>query len=117
MAMTEKEIVLRLPSTRYRRLQEWAGRVGKTPELLSREIVEQALQQHALPPAGVVLNAPPLRTARQILQAAGRVRSLSPALQQRIIPGVTLEEVRASLARAGGQSLSEIILEQRGPKL
>ncbi len=111
MAMTEKEIVLRLPSTRYRRLQEWARWVGKTPELLSREIVEQALQQHTLP------TAPPPRTARQILQAAGRVRSLSPALQQRIIPGVTLEEVRASLARAGGQPLSEIILEQRGPKL
>jgi hypothetical protein len=107
MAMTEKEIVLRLPSPGYRRLQEWAGRVGKSPESLTREIVEQAVQQHALP------TAPPPRTARQILQAAGRVRSLSPALQQRIIPGVTLEEVRASLARAGGQPLSEIVLQQR----
>jgi hypothetical protein len=110
MAVPEKEIVLRLPAQPYRRLQEWARRAGKTPESLTREIVEQALREPVLPVT------PPPQTARQILQAAGRVRPLSPALQRRIIPNVTLEEVRASLGRAGGQSLSEIILEQRGVK-
>ena len=110
MAVTEKEIMLRLPLRPYSRLQEWARRVGKTPESLTREIVEQALQQYTLP------IAPPPHTAHQILQAAGRVRSLSPALQRRIIPGVTLKEVRASLARAGGQPLSEITLQQRDCK-
>ncbi len=110
MAVTEKEILLRLPPRPYRRLQEWAGRVGKTPESLTREIVEQALQQYTLP------TTPSPHTARQILQAAGRVRSLSPALQRRILPGVTLEKVRASLARAGGQPLSENILQQRDSK-
>ena len=111
MAVTEKEILLRLPLGPYRRLQEWAGRVGKTPQLLTREIVEQALQQYTGPTASHP------HTARQILQAAGRVRSLGPALQRRIVPGVTLEEVRASLARTGGQPLSEIILQQRDSTL
>lgn len=111
MAVTEKEIVLRLPVKPYRRLQEWARRAGKTPESLTREILEQALQEPISP---LVSSSP--QTTRQILQAAGRVRPLSPTLQRRIIPGVTLEEVRTSLDRAGGQPLSEIILAQRGAK-
>jgi hypothetical protein len=53
---------------------------------------------------------------RRILQAAGRLGALGPGLRQRIIPGVTLKEVQESLARAGGKPLSEIILEQRGPR-
>jgi len=110
MAVSEKEIVLRLPVKPYRRLQEWARQTGKTPELLTREIVEQALQEPSRLPV------PSPQTARQILQAAGRVQPLSPTLQRRIIPGVTLEEVRTALERAGGQPLSEIILEQRGVK-
>jgi hypothetical protein len=56
------------------------------------------------------------QTARQILQASGRVRPLSETLRRKIIPGVTLEKVRASLNRAGGPALSDILLEQRGPK-
>ncbi|HDQ70830.1 MAG TPA: hypothetical protein ENN19_01905 [Chloroflexi bacterium] len=107
MATIEKEITVRLSPTPYHRLQELARQAGKTPESLTREIVEQALQDTASP-----MSSPP-RTARQILEAAGRVRSLSPSLRQRIIPGVTLEEVRASLDKAGGPPLSEIILRQR----
>jgi len=107
MAVTEKEITLRLPPRPYQRLQELAQQTGKTPELLTQEIVERALQE----PTPLISTSP--RSARQILQAAGRVRPLSPALQRRIILGITLEEVQASLARAGGQPLSEIILQQR----
>ncbi len=59
----------------------------------------------------------PSQVAHDILQTSGRVRPLGEALRRKIIPGVTLEEVRASLARTGGQPLSEIVLEQRGPKL
>lgn len=54
------------------------------------------------------------RTTTEVLQAAGRVRPLSEALRQKIIPGVTLDEVRNALSEATGPSLSEIILEQRG---
>ncbi len=110
MTISEREVIVRLPARSHRRLAEWARRVGKTPELLTQEIVEQALRSQI--PSTVAAPG----TARQILRAAGRVRPLSPALRRRIIPGVSLEEVRASLARTGGQSLSEIILEQRGPK-
>lgn len=112
MAATEKEIVLRLPVKPYRRLQKRARQMGKTPELLTREIIEQALQE----PAPASVRSSPPQTARQILQAAGRIRPLSPALQCKIIPGVTLEEVRTSLGRVGSPSLSEIVLAQRGTK-
>jgi hypothetical protein len=46
----------------------------------------------------------------------GLLSSLSEELRKKIIPGVTLEEVRAALDAAGGPSLSEIIDEQRGRK-
>ena len=57
------------------------------------------------------------KQVRDALQSAGLLRPLSPHLQQKIIPGVTLEQVRESLHRAGGKPLSEIIIEQRGPRM
>jgi len=108
--MAEKEITVRLPLIPYHRLQELAQQTGRTPESLTREIVERALQDTA-----ASTSAPP-QTARQILEAAGRVRSLSPSLRQKIIPGVTLAEVRTALDKAGGPPLSEIILRQREPR-
>ena|SRR3990172_12026219 len=56
-----------------------------------------------------------LPTVRQVLQDAGLLTTLSPHLEAKIVPGVTLEAVRQSLARAGGKPLSELIIEQRGP--
>ncbi|MCD4739241.1 MAG: hypothetical protein K8R89_08280, partial [Anaerolineae bacterium] len=56
-------------------------------------------------------------TARQVLLAAGRIRPLSDNLRKKSAPGVTLEEIRTSLTQAGGPSLSEIVLEQRGRAL
>jgi len=109
MVVNEKEITVRLPLVPYHRLQTLARQAGKTPESLTREIVERALEE----PQSPTLCTPP--TAREILEAAGRVRPLSPALRKRIIPGVTLEEVQAALDKAGGPPLSEIILRQREP--
>ena len=106
MAVSQREILVRLRPRPYRRLEEWAQRVGKTPESLTQEIVEQALRESAC------LDGP-TRTTREILQSTGRVRVVGEALRRRIIPGVTLDEVRASLARAGGPSLSETVLAQR----
>ena len=57
------------------------------------------------------------RTTTEVLQVAGRIRQLSEALRQKIIPGVTLDEVRSALSEATGPSLSEFILEQRGSTL
>jgi predicted DNA-binding protein len=107
MTVTEKEITVRLSLVPYHRLQELARQAGRTPESLTREIVERVLEESA-----AAAPATP-QTARQILEATGRVRSLSPSLRQKIIPGVTLEDVRTALDRAGGPSLSEIILRQR----
>jgi hypothetical protein len=100
-------IVIDIPPETYRRLQEEARAAGKAPEALTRELVETAL--------GV---GQPMRSSqtREALAASGRIRPLSPSLRQRIIPGVTLEEVRQALTQRAGPSLSEIILEQRGAK-
>jgi hypothetical protein len=53
-------------------------------------------------------------TTREVLAAMGRIRPLSQTLRRKIIPGVSLEEVRAALTRANDPSLSKLILEQRG---
>ena len=99
-------IVVELPSAAYERLRRHAEKVGKTPADLSRELLVAALDAPA----------PARKATQEILQAAGLLSSLSPALRQKINPDVTLEEVRTALSRAGGPSLSEIISTQRGPR-
>ena len=55
---------------------------------------------------------------RAALQAAGLRAELGPEAQLLAAESTaTLEEVEAAFARAGGQPLSEIVLEQRGPKV
>jgi hypothetical protein len=108
MAASDKEIIVRLPPIPYHRLQAWARQAGKTPESLTQEIVERAVAEKTAPQEG----AEPL-TARQILEATGRVTVLSVSLKQKIIPGVKLEAVRTTLDHTGGPTLSEILLEQR----
>ena len=109
MAVSEKEITVRLPSEPYRRLQAWARQAGKTPESLTQEIIERAVED--VPST----EGTEPRAVRQILEDAGRVTTLSPALEARIIPGVSLEDVRTAIDQAGGSSLSEILLRQRDP--
>jgi hypothetical protein len=90
-------ITIDLPSAMYKRLAEQARQAGQSLEVLSRELLEVALQGR---------EAAPARTAREILHAAGRIRPLSTALHSKIIPGVTLEEVRTILTQAAGPALS-----------
>jgi len=106
-AKTMSTIVIDIPPETYRRLAEQAHRAGKAPEVFTRELLESAIQAHE--------EAQP-RTAREVLQAAGRIRPLSETLRRKIIPGVTLNKVQMALSQAAGPSLSEIILQQRGPK-
>jgi|Deesub1362B_J571_1020462.scaffolds.fasta_scaffold02721_4 hypothetical protein len=54
---------------------------------------------------------------RQKLRDAGLIRPISEELRKMIIPNVRHEDVEAAFARAGGKPLSQIIIEQRGPKL
>lgn len=100
-------LTITLPAEIYRRLEEQAKQTGKPPEQLTLEILEQIL---------VPETRSTLRTAAEVLTSLGRVSPLSPQLQANIIPGVTLEEVQEALSRAGGKPLSEIIIEQRGPR-
>lgn len=100
-------ITIDLSSETYKRLEEQARRTGQAPEVLGRELLELALHTEETPRP---------RTAREVLQAAGRIRPLSPTLRSKIIPGVTLDEVRTILAHAAGPSLSDLIQEQRGVK-
>jgi hypothetical protein len=100
-------IIIDLPLDIYKRLEAQARRTGQAPEVLSRELLETALQAQ---------EATPSPTVRDVLHAAGRLRPLSATLRRKIIPGVTLDEVRTILTQATGPSLSDIIREQRGAK-
>ena len=100
-------ITIDLPLETYQRLEAQARRIGQDPATLSRELLESALHARE--------SAQP-QTARGALLAAGRVRPLSTTLRGKIIPAVTVEEVRKILKQAGGPSLSEIILDQRGSR-
>jgi hypothetical protein len=108
--MNGNSVVIELSPRHYRLLHRMADQMGKDPETLSRELLEQALQESSS------CESPEREAIRQTLQAAGRLGTLGPGLRQRIIPDVTLEEVQESLGRVGGKPLSEIILDQRGPR-
>ena len=101
-------MAVHIPQETYRRVARQARKLGKTSDEWTREVIEMALQ---------IREQPRPRTTIEVLQAAGRVRPLSEALRQKIIPGVTLDEVRSALSEAIGPSLSEIIVEQRGSTL
>jgi predicted DNA-binding protein len=100
-------ITIDLPLETYKRLEAQARKIGQDPATLSRELLESALQAR---------EAVQCQTAREVLEAAGRVRPLSTTLRDRIIPTVTLDEVRMIFKHAAGPALSEIIQDQRGSK-
>jgi len=104
-------ITVDLPPDIYRKLQEQAQRSGKPPELVAREWLAERL---AAPQAPLSER----ERAREALRAAGLLVEFSEEEQARAKAAVTmtLEEIQAAFARAGGKPLSEIILEQRGPK-
>jgi hypothetical protein len=106
MSLNTKAVYI--PQETYRRVARRAHKMGKAPDDWTREVIEAALQsgEHARP-----------QTTIEVLQAAGRIRPLSETLRHKIIPGVTLEEVRSALSEAPGPSLSEIIVELRGSTL
>ena len=100
-------MAVHIPQEIYRRIAKQARQMGKAPDEWTREVIETALlaREKAQP-----------QSTDEVLRAAGRIRPLSEALRGRIIPGVTLDEVRSALSEAAGPSLSEIIEEQRGPR-
>ena len=102
-------LTVELPPELYDRLRAEAERQGKPPEGIAREWLTERLA----PPS------PTYDRERSIaaVRAAGLLVEPTPEqLAWAKTVDVTLEEVIDALDRSEGKPLSEIILEQRGPK-
>lgn len=107
-------VTIDLPTDVYARIHTAAAQQGKPVEEVAREwLTAQSTQVNAnLPPVA----APGERErAVDVLREAGLLAESGPELKARAARStLTLEEARAILDRAGGQPLSETILEMRG---
>jgi hypothetical protein len=103
-------IQVELPPDLYRKLVAEAARQGKPAPLVAQEwLIERAAATGSLPDVD--------EHALAVLRDAGLLAELSPDEQARAVAcTTTLEEVQEALSRGGGQPLSELIIEQRGPK-
>ncbi|HEY8599009.1 MAG TPA: hypothetical protein VIL85_11295 [Thermomicrobiales bacterium] len=112
-------LVLDLPPELYARLRAEAERQGKPLEGIVQEWLNERLELHPTPVPSE-RSHPPHDRERSIaaMRAVGLVAEPSPAQRARAAHAtMTLEEVSAALDRSEGKPLSEIILEQRGPKV
>lgn len=104
-------LILDLPPDLDARLRTEAERQGKPVHT----VVQEWLVGHLPPPAPVHPNDRDRST--EALRAAGLLAEPSPLMKQLAAEAtMTLDEVSAALERAEGKPLSEIILEQRGPR-
>jgi hypothetical protein len=103
-------VTIDIPTDLYQKLQDASNRAGKSVEHMVQEwLVERA--SYAEP-------TPEREQVRAILRAAGLLTELGPALRKRASHSTaTLEEVQAAFIRVGGKPLSEVVIEQRGPKI
>lgn len=104
------ELILRLPADLYQRLRREAHRAGKPAAIIAQEWLAERLT--ATPPPELDERM----RVFEVLRASGMLVELDPELQKRADPTISLEKVQAALDRVGGKPLSQIILEQRGPK-
>jgi len=100
-------MTLDLPTELYQRLQAEATRAGRPVNDLVAAWLKERLA--------------PLQSEREraieVLRAAGLLAEPSAEMQARAAKAtMSLAEVQAALDRAGGKPLSEMIIEQRGPK-
>jgi len=103
-------LTLELPTELYHRLRQEADRLSKSPQVVAQQWIAAQLASPIPSPGS------DREKVRRALRAAGLLAELSPGLRARIDPTVHLEDVESSLTRAGGKPLSEVVLEQRGPK-
>ena len=102
-------LTLELPPDLYDRLRAVAERQGTSPQ----DIAHQWLAERLAAPI------PATERERSIaaMRAAGLLVEPSPAMRERAAQAtMTLAEISDALDRAEGKPLSEIVLEQRGPK-
>ncbi len=103
-------VMIDLPTDIYQKLQGESNRAGKPIELLVQEWVVERVSAVEL--------SYERRQIQDLLRKTGLLTELGPILQERANQStMTLEEVQAAFARVGGKPLSEIVMEQRGPKL
>ena len=101
-------LMIELPPDLYRKLEKAAAQEAKKPAEWTRSLLEERLAARSVEEGERV---------RHALREAGLLVELSPGLKRLIRPEVRHEDVEAALARVGGKPLSEIILEQRGPRI
>ncbi len=103
-------LVIDLNAAQRALLRAVAQQVGKREEELVAEWVDDQLsKQSALSEQARGI---------EVLRQAGMLTELGPELQQLADEStITLEEIHAIFKRIGGKSLSEIVIEQRGPKV
>lgn len=103
-------VQVELPQDSYQRLREIAARSGRRVE----EVAQELLIEQLPPPAP----SDERKHATDVLRAAGLLAELAPAEKERAAhASATLPEVQAALAKGSGKTLSEIVIEQRGPKV
>jgi len=100
-------LTLRLSKDLLRLLQKRSVERGEEPQKVVLGILQKELDSEAKSAREQVIEA---------LRASGLVRPLSENLRKMSDSSVTHAEVEAAIAKAGGKPLSEIIIEQRGPK-
>ncbi len=102
-------LTLELSPELYERLRAEAEKLGKPAQDLAREWLAERLTAPA--------QMSERERLREALRAAGLLAEPSPEMKKRAARSTaTLEEVQAAFARGSGKPLSEIVLEQRGPK-
>jgi plasmid stability protein len=102
-------LTLDLPPDLLERLRSAAAQQQKPVDAVVRDWIEERL-----PPPKAASHRD---TTRAALQTAGLLTEPGPHMKQRAARSkATLDEVRASLDRAGGKPLSEVVLEMRGPE-
>ena len=99
-------LVLTISPKAYAQLRERAERLGKSAEELSAEIIE----------AQLALEQRPVERLREILEKQGLVQPRTSTGEWDSPNDAELEEIRAAWGALNGPSLSDIVIEQRGPQ-
>lgn len=103
-------LTLELPTNLYENLLAESKRLGQPLSKLAQTWLTERLSTPPVPPTE-------RERCTQALRQAGLLTELGPTMTRYANQcTVTLEEIRGTLDRTAGQPLSEIILEQRGPK-
>jgi hypothetical protein len=105
-------LILDIPAELYEQLDAEARRLQKPAQLIAQELLKEKLDR---------LHAKPVQTEHEqlvsVLKQAGLLAEPGPAMVHLAArPRATLEEAHRAFARSEGKPLSEIVLEQRGPK-